>query len=423
MAAVDMVGTGRSGGIEESPGTRIARAKAAAMALAVLLTVLAVAAVVWSRTGDGAPGRRGATATGKATEPGVYAYTTAHAVVVVRDGRTVARAAGDFAWASEQPRWTLDGRFLFFLTNPVRLADQEFAVTAPPDPRLVFVRAATGAVHELPCPACASAGPVRADEVMAYEQDPLAPKGGQHVLRFDLASGQPPIRFTIALPTALPQIRFLTAIPGTAVAAGANPNLTSNYGGPETLLLMTSDGVTRTVDYVGGNMQISGAAGTAHSSYPAGGIALVDGMHAGVCEWGNSVELLNTRTGKVTSTDLSAAAPPHSRLGDNAGLSVNDLWWGAKGRLYATVTSWTCDHTKEDPVVTAVPPSLWRLTGTRWHRDNPRRIGMTRPLGGDRSLLLAPLPTDGTGSALFFRDGTRSRRVADHVLEVSVPGH
>ncbi|MEU3461986.1 hypothetical protein ABZ721_18850 [Streptomyces sp. NPDC006733] len=385
-------------------------ARIAVVSIVLLVSLLVAATAVWW----------GVQPQPHSTAPVVYAYTTAHTVVVVRDGRTVAQRTGDFGIGAAQPQWTADGQWLFFLLHPASTLPGDTSA-AVPQPRLVTIHPSTGTVRDLACPACASVGAVRADVVLAAQHDGTSEDRRLRLLHFDLASGQAPIQFTTTLPAELSSFRFLTATAGTAVAAGTDPSLVSAYGGPERLFVMDGTGAARPVPFLGGDMAFSSATGVRESVDRSGIVALVGGTHAGACEWGNSVELLDTRSGTVTMTDLSAAVPPQANTARDSGLAVSDLWWNGDGTLHATISAWRCDHRLPDPHVAVIRPSLWHLDGSRWRSDGPAPAGMTRPLGSGRQLQLAPPPSDGSGSTLVLQTPEHTSTVATHVQGISVP--
>ncbi|MFF3326988.1 hypothetical protein [Streptomyces sp. NPDC002889] len=241
------------------------------------------------------------------------------------------------------------------------------------------------------------------------------------MLRLDLASADPPVFFEVSFPGQGGTVRILTGLPGKAVLAASDPAQVSAYGGPENLFVLGTDAAVRDAGSSGSDSPVPLAAASTHSSYPGADVALIGGVHGGACETAQSVMLMDSRTGKTVTTDLSAAQAPGGEPGSTGGLGVHDLWWDRKGRLFAAVEAWTCDHSRQNPRVVAAPPGLWRLEGRRWTKAEDNTMAKVRELRDGTRLVLTSGALGASGTLHEQQPKEEPRVVSSDVLDILAP--
>ncbi|GAA0810993.1 hypothetical protein [Spirilliplanes yamanashiensis] len=110
----------------------------------------------------------------------------------------------------------------------------------------------------------------------------------------------------------------------------------------------------------------------------------------------------DTATAAVTDGSDGAAEP-----------FLRDAWWGRDGRLYATMSSSICDPSGGVPMM---PPSLWRLDGTRWVSVDGGPLLAVRQVG-------AALKAVVTGDGTLYSElrGGAGVRIAADVRSIAAP--
>ncbi|GHF50059.1 hypothetical protein FHX82_003842 [Amycolatopsis bartoniae] len=360
-----------------------------------------------------------------AADDGTYAYTTERELVVMRDRTVVSRVSRIFDLADpmhDKVVWTDDGQRVAVLSDTaIRQED-------PQETELLWVDVRSGEQHRSPCPHC----------------DDLAAAGGSSLLLMTWESESRSTFTTLDL--ADPAHPTPVAFPPAADSSYLRMFLTSGGG-----RLLTRQGVSgqrntyfQRVELVRIGDPEGVAVGRFESNdYPVatassggdGGFAVAFRPAPGECVADFPVYLVDT-AGHATKTDLSQAYPPGYVRGTQGGIEVHDLWWGRENRLYATISSWTCDEGKQaedEKQVPVRPSSVWRLDGNRWVPDAGEGVTSAREIGPARMELAVPSCTGPrppgadtdpaycrTGPLYRAEDGRRDL-VADHVLALSAP--
>jgi len=353
-----------------------------------------------------------------------YFYVTATGVTIMRDGKVVAQQAEAFssglsASGPNMPTWTLDGKYVFFLAKAFTAGDLNDDTFDPSGSELssqtlVIIDVETGTIHDRPCPGCIGAGPAGGSRVVAYKFSDN--RVLNQILSFDLSSGDPPNLFQVKQPKYPNWVRLVAGLPSGAVVAESNGQGAA-YGGPESLHILGPDASIRDLGSTGSDATASPLVATSHSAYGPEDLAFPANAHAWACGNNQSIVLMDSQTGGIAHTDMSAAQPKGYKVGENGGVAVHDLWWDSKGTLYATIESWTCS-----PQVEQTPSSLWRLDGTKWVLQDAGPLAMARQLDNGKMLVLSSFAYGGPGGTLYLESGRSKTVVANNILAISTPG-
>ncbi|ACU76152.1 hypothetical protein Caci_7323 [Catenulispora acidiphila DSM 44928] len=308
-------------------------------------------------------------------------------------------------------RWTLDGRYVVFLTI--------YAIGKPLlDQTLVSIDTESGAVARLPCPDCTTIVGDGGDEVLAYQAD------YQQIWSVTLRSGKPSQETRIAIPKAVSDDHFIIGAKGQAVLAITNVAQSAATSNSESFYLVTAHGAVRELAAAGSESEVAPIAATGHSAIGDATIAMGDSVHGGACQRAGFIHMLDPTNGVETQVELVDAYPPNYEPGRNGGLEIHDLWWDDKGYLYATVESWICNG--GDRKITT-PSSLWRFDGKHWTKTDAGPLAMVRTLAGGGRLVLSQHADFTTynepiGGPLYLEQGSLSRtNVATNALYISTP--
>jgi pimeloyl-ACP methyl ester carboxylesterase len=117
-----------------------------------------------------------------------------------------------------------------------------------------------------------------------------------------------------------------------------------------------------------GSVTVLDASGGAHRLETDGSVGQVAHDGSGTVAYGsfsNSDSCRYRETVRVVTGTGESMATDVSGLRQFDGNTVDDLWWGRDGKLYATMASWRCFR-QGSRSVDVVPSSLWRLDGSTW---------------------------------------------------------
>lgn len=356
---------------------------------------------------------------GPSGDEGTYAYTTERELVVMRDRTVVSRVNRIFDIADpmhDKVVWTDDGE------RVALLSDAEIRQEDPAQTELLWVDVRSGEQHRTPCPRCADLAAAGGSSLLLTTRDTEAT-----FATLDLADEH---RTPVTLPAEgdSSYLRmFLTAGGGRLLTQqGVSGQRNTYFQRIELVRIGDPEGVPvgrfESNDYP---VATSGPGGD-------GAFAVAFRPDPGECVADFPVYLVD-EAGRATRTDLSAAYPPGYVRGEQGGIEVHDLWWGRGNRLYATVSSWTCDNTKQaedDKRVPARPSSVWHLDGNRWVPDDAGEgVTSAREIGPSARVELTIPDCTGpqadvtycrTGS-LFRAEGGQRDLLAEHVLALSAP--
>ncbi|MFE8016648.1 hypothetical protein ACFU3O_28445 [Streptomyces antibioticus] len=383
---------------------------------ALSATVLALTAVMmWHLLSPAQRGGgQGPPSTAKTRAP--YAYLTPNSVVVMNGSHTVRREPRPYDADEEPPRWTADGRYVFFLRTPPGTKDKDETGNLF-EQELVVIDSVDGTVRKRPCPDCTGSGPVGGARVLAHQTDI---ERNSSLLAFDLHSQEPPIRFSLSEEPP-GDASMLIGLPNAVLLAVSDPATATAYGGPQSLYVLDEEGQIYGVGSTGSDATVSiTAADRRDGKRPQ--VALVTGVHASACETNDAVTVMDVLSRRTRTLDMSSTRPPTSRTGPS-GLAVRDLWFNQQGTLHATVAAWRCDYAAPNPVVQTLAPSVWRLDGTHWTVTENGPIGKIRTLPDGTELRLGASPNDAPSAGAQLRSISRgaSRMIARDVLDVLVP--
>ncbi|MFG2011491.1 hypothetical protein ACGFNF_20735 [Micromonospora sp. NPDC048868] len=337
------------------------------------------------------------------SKPSTLAYLAADELALLVDGRLVSRIEGDFSGYRTAPGWTSSGRYVFAVTA----AGTDEATVA-------VIDRTTATSFSLPCVGCSSAISVGTDEVLVVDAK-------RRIHRLALPRGRDgtpepldaPVRFS-------QQLTALAGLPEVALFAGADLDTTAAYGGPEQLLLASSDGQVKRIGTTKGNIAVSRGTAAATTAYGGARMAFVEGGHFDACRENATVTVLDPATGRRQETPgLDAAEGPTPFGVDGRGSRVVDLWW-EDGLLYATTIGWSCG---EASVWAHGAPILWRLeANSSWSRVRgqlPTQSVRTR--SGLVFASLAPATDGQSATALTWFSGPEQRVVHPAVTAIATP--
>ncbi|MGH3629888.1 MAG: hypothetical protein ACRDRL_20920 [Sciscionella sp.] len=402
--------------------------KLIAILAAIGLCTLGVVLLFWP-SASSSDGKSSASVNRVDTNAAAYAYTTERELVVMRGDRVLTRVSRLFDEADSAHNkviWTQSGDYIALLSDTTLLQEDSSQIT------LITVNTHTGAQKRMACPYCADIIAVDANSVLAAKDIP-GDYSGATVRRFDLDRPGSSVPVNLSL-------EGDNLFTGSFLISTRSYILTNKYvtssgsSGEEELELLKSDNSTK--NWLGGydaNDYLPAAA----AENPRGGgerfaVAIRD--KPGICATDFPI-LVFDATGISVVTDMSAAEPPGYVKDTQGGMDVNDLWWGLDGHLHATITSWTCDKTKDSEAakkILAHPSTLWRLDGTKWSMERSSPATMVRQLDTTSEIVLV-IP-DCIGVATFdkgqvychtgnlYRDQAGKRTlVAANVISISTP--
>ncbi|GAA4461471.1 hypothetical protein [Phytohabitans houttuyneae] len=311
----------------------------------------------------------------------VYAFLSEHELGVVRDATVVGRQLGTYAGA---PHWTTDGRYAF-------------AVSAGSGGEQVVAIDWAGTVTSVPC-GCRTAAPGPGGRIVwvtGGKLMSLAP--GTTAAQVDPRAVPPP-----------PPAAFDPAAVGTdgervflAQETVASASISS-----DALLAVAAGGKVDTIEADTGTIVLMRQSAVDRDAPVAYTVEHRDDA----CRIRRDVHLL-AGNGLVTVTDAKAAGGD----GRDAGRSVDDIWWGRDGRLYATMSSWRCVQSPSSERESVGPHALWRLDGGAWVAVEGTASRAWRQLAADH---LAVIETDG---ALYSERGGQRTHLADKVVAIHAP--
>ncbi|WP_344130099.1 hypothetical protein [Luedemannella flava] len=353
----------------------VRRAGIAVLFVAIAATAALVTNLVWY--GDDDP--RPAVAAVDVPADG-YAYLTDHELAVVRDATVVGRALGRFSNAD--PHWTGDGKFAF-------------AVSGDAEERVVVVDWA-GTATAVVCD-CLTAAPGTDGKIVWVSQGrlwTLTPGTTQA----EAGRAVPPPPSTAAGdPTVVGSDGTRVFLAQETVASAS---ITSDR-----LLAVDAGGAVKVVEPDTGSVELMRPGGVG----PTGPLAYVVAHREDPCRHRRDVHLLGP-DGTVEVTDTAAVGGTER----DVGRSVDDLWWGRDGRLYATMSSWRCVEWSGN-TMPIQPHGLWRLDGRRWVAVDGTESLAWRQLGAGRLAFV-----DLNGVLHTEHDGRRTK-VAEGVRAIHAP--
>lgn len=343
---------------------------------------------------------------GRSDKP-LFSYVTAHELVLARADATIARVPIETAVGGAPPLvvWTTSGSHAAVLQGAGRHT------------RLVSIDAVDGTVATKSCPDCTDLARVGTGTVVTL----VRADSGTSLLEFDLAGEGRGTPSTIR-PDFAESARNVFLAAGTQDALLATEELDQGASTGRRLKLFPRTGPVRVLGTFAAKRLVAAAidAGPA-----AGRIGVAFVPENDQCAVRTPVSIIGT-DGHLSWLDMSPMAPPARTLGRDAGIAVEDLWWGRDGSMRATVTSWSCEGgslPRDQHRVLYAKSILWRLDAAGWQRDSAE--GTVRELGvGDRlSLVRAACPMPGcfaAGTLYRERDGVRTTLASD-VVAVSAP--
>jgi hypothetical protein len=344
----------------------------------------------------------------------LYAYLTHTQLGLVDDTTVVARATGDFTASFgdiARPIWTLDGRYAAAISGVALLTQ-----TTDPDynaQTLVIIDAATRAVRQIACPGCTSLAAVGGSQLLASDTMYINHVDRTNMLRFNLASSQPPELVQTRLPNFDLATTFLAGTSGSVLVVGATVSGTSARNVPERLFLLRPDGSAVTLNHV-----IPPAAG---SAFPAGPATLAQDQHGAMvfvlqagwlrraCNEQHVLLFVNPAASPLVPAEQTAPIP--------AGYMAIDLWWDS-GHIYATLQDRRCaaGNSPAGPAST-----VWRLDTSHWTQLGSMRVLALRRLSSQTKAIVVPAADEGATGTLYTDLLGRRTAIARSVLAIATP--
>ena len=329
--------------------------------VAVVCLGVVVATVLILQLPSSQDGGTGA-ASGKVDTNGpVYAYITSQELVLMRGGAVVTRLSRIFDEADSSHNkvvWTHSGEYLALFSD-VYARQQDSSET-----QLISINAQTGAINRAPCSRCIDLIPVGSNAILSTVN---VPGKGYLYLRHDLTSpDSSPMEVNL-----LPNVSLVGSTPDYLVTT------TGSLSQRQVLTLSQVDGFSP--KHVASFDTDQQGNGVAHVQAVGGGPAQADIRiiftrnlgRASSCSSDWQIVVAGIRDAPV-STDISAAFPQGTTNNTRGGVIFNDFWWGIDGRLRATISSYTCDFSKDslaEQEILASPSSVWRLDGQKWIQE------------------------------------------------------
>lgn len=311
-----------------------------------------------------------------AEQSGIFAFTTASQLGLVRDG--------DIAYAMATPT---EPRY------PVFTDSGRFVAAILDDGRIVATGFTPGSSRTIQA---------HADRVFADRADTITWwEAPNQLVSLDLSNplAEPIKKPVEAFGGAAQQARLISLADGVAIFAQTRPE-----GGPEELVAMNSDD------------------GTFHQIGPAPDIARIriafpnaDGRqfaYAGSLRAAcpkDAVTVLDTVTDQVTSP-----AMPYSI--DNK-VTTRKIWWDTDRLLHASIIEKPC--TANDDAAATV--TTWKLEQDKWIRSTPDNVLVSRQLGNDAVALVSPTNPKQSGGTLWIDSGGDRKRIAENVTDLATP--
>jgi|GEM_PF-4508828 len=316
-----------------------------------------------------------------------YAYTTKQALVVMRGSRMVTRVARTFDPTDPQHNkyaWTQTGDYIALPTDDFFIENGD-----PSKEKIISINTHTGAQQHLACAYCYDVVAIGGNSVLAsVSRAPDTP--GIDYFRFEIDQNKQGSPFEL-FPDSTTSMGSLPLLGATNNFVFTRENSSAGDG-----IWQNIDAVavsSRKDDYLGRfesndymPVAIRGQDGTSGEQ-----IALGLRMDPGMCRARFPIIIVDLK-GNVITTDTSAAAAPTSTARPSNGIDVQDLWWWPDGHLRATLASWSCDTTKHDEdskKVIANTPSLWRLEGNKWVKEDSDPVTIVRPLDANAQVLFS----------------------------------
>lgn len=311
-----------------------------------------------------------------AEQSGIFAFTTASQLGLVRDG--------DIAYAmttSTEPRY------------PVFTDSGKFVAAILDDGRIV----ATGFTQESSRTIQAHADRVftgRGDTITWWE----APN---QLVSLDLSDrlSEPVKKPVDEAPGGPAQSRLISLADGVAILAQGRPD-----GSPEELVAMSSDDGTF--------HQIGPSPDTApiRIAFPSADgrqVAYAASLRAACPK--DAVTVLDTVTNQAMSPMI-----PHSI--DNK-VTTRKLWWDTDRLLHASIIEKPCTA-KDDAAATA---TAWKLDQDKWIRAIPDNVLVSRQLGHDAVALVSPTNPKLSMGTLWVDSGGDRKQIAENVTDLATP--
>jgi hypothetical protein len=311
------------------------------------------------------------------TSTGLFAYITERELVLIRDGQTIARVHRFFSDQDSLENkvvWTDDGSHVAFLNGATLLQEPISAE------ELITVDTSSGEVRYFHCPGCYDLTPVATDSILAVASTSDS-SAAIRFLRFDLNSRRPPSLVHLNLPNTGETVRFFLA--STQKYVITHQEALGDEA--EQVELTRLDGRQQeNLGYFDSNDYMLAAA-TENRDDTADRIAVAFRANPSGCPAQFPITIFNS-SGGTFNTDMSGMAPPGHKIGADAGIQVNDLWWGIDQRFHATITSWTCTNSKRaesDQETLWRHSAAWELDGLTWMKDPIGRATMARQVSKD----------------------------------------
>lgn len=343
-----------------------------------------------------------------------YAYSTADELVVMRNDKVIARSPFKYTPKYRGAVWTLDSRYVAFITDDQAAPDDKSKRT------LVAIDAANGSIRRLLCPYCTSLAPVGGSTMLISEEDPRSADSFAAMLRADLASAEPPVELQADLPP-LTDVSFLAGIAEGVLAVGIDQYNAENY------YLLNVSGSVKPIGTKGGyrkpgkqplrGIRQAVAVQTGNDS-PIFAVSAESKDPDSACAASGEVFLLSPQIEHLFTTDISPVAPVGFPPGQEALVTALSIWWGVDGRLHAAMVAGPCDGTSSLSTTTGE----WVLDSNRWIQISQDKLYAVRDLGADAKLVASGEPDYQHGIKLYLEKDRHRTTLADDVVDIATPG-
>lgn len=343
-------------------------------------------------------------------EPAIYAYSTADELIVMRDQNVVTRTPITSNLQYRWPTWTLNGRYLTFITDGQ--ADDETKRV------LVAIDTTNGSIRRLPCPSCTSVAAIGESSVLTSEQRIGTPNSLAAMLRYDLASNDLPVELSTTLPS-LSFAQFLAGTPEGVLVVGIDSDTESYY-------LLSVDGSARLIGTKNarrldntGKPYRRGIGQTTVLQTADGPLFAVDGEFAAQSNECSISEafFVSPSTGSLFETDISPMMPQNLSPGNDAVLFLNSLWWSLDDKLHAVMIVGPCGDTPSSSITTGE----WVLDGNRWMQVSNDKLLSIQEINEETRLVARVEGDYEDGGTLYLETKGNGTKIAEGVFDVSAP--
>lgn len=332
----------------------------------------------------------------KATLSSRYAYLSRYALVV-ESGTDTVHALGTF-YVDSNLLWTKDRRYVVALSN-----EKTESAT------LIALDTELQRSQRIPCFKCSRIIQGGAHDVVTVDDQ-------RQLIRIDVATQRPSPTIVADLSEVAPHVNPLASSNGHILVAGLDPEEVSAYGGPESLWLVDEESGSTTAVGSGGDTTLKPGAGSDTNVYGGPRMAIAPGWHAGACEQGSNLQMIDAATGKL-GADIPTPEPVTDLY--SGGNSVTDMWFGSDGAFHITFQAWKCPS--GDPSRLSETSGLWRLEpNLSWKKLTDGPLASARLLEDGSIVALVRTP-DSDSHRLELRQQQATTVIAPEAFAIASP--